>query len=100
MKENTVTQEQIDKLIQNADVDVRTVFDKCTLVTVKLENGFVITESSSCVDPKNYNENVGKEICIERIKNKLWELEGYKLQCSLSSNNECNFFRQRFNRVD
>lgn len=105
MKENTVTQEQIDNLIKKADIDVRTVFDKCTLVTVKLENGFVITESSSCVDPKNYNENIGKEICIERIKNKLWELEGYKLQCSLFSNRvsetgNCNFFRQRFNRVD
>ena len=80
---NKVTQEEIDELIKNAEIDVKTVFEKCTLVTVKLANGFVITESSACVDKANYDENMGKEICLERIKNKLWELEGYKLQCKL-----------------
>lgn len=59
------------------------MFDKCTLVCVKLENGFVLTESSACVDPANYNEEIGKEICFERIKNKIWELEGYRLQCDI-----------------
>ena len=59
------------------------MFDKCTLVCVKLENGFVLTESSACVDPANYNEEIGKEICFERIKNKIWELEGYRSQCDI-----------------
>lgn len=81
---NTVTQEQIDNLINEAEIEVITVFEKCTLVTVKLKNGFVLTESSACVDKINYDMEIGKEICIERIKNKLWELEGYKLQCELS----------------
>lgn len=77
---NTVTQEQIDRLISNATVDVKTVFGKTTIVSVQLENGFVFVESSSCVDPANYNEVMGAEYCMERIKNKLWELEGYLLQ--------------------
>ena len=80
---NTVTEQEINKLLEDAEIDVKTVFEKCTLVTVKLANGFVITESSACVDKANYDENMGKEICLERIKNKLWELEGYKLQCKL-----------------
>lgn len=87
MAKNTVTQEQIDKLIGQALVDVKTIFDKCTVVTVKLENGFVLTESSACVDKANYDEKLGSQICIERIKNRLWELEGYKLQCELSPSN-------------
>ena len=78
-----VLREEIDNLIETAEIDVKTVFDKCTLVTVKLANGFVLTESSACVDKANYDESMGKEICLERIKNKLWELEGYKLQCKL-----------------
>ena len=82
-KLNTVTQEDIDKLMESAEIDVKTVFEKCTLVTVKLANGFVLTESSACVDKANYDEELGKEICLERIENKLWELEGYKLQCKL-----------------
>lgn len=80
---NTVTEQEINKLIEEAEIDVKTVFEKCTVVTVKLANGFVLTESSACVDKANYNEELGKDICLERIKNKLWELEGYKLQCKL-----------------
>ena len=53
------------------------------IVVCKLANGFVITESSGAVDPANYSEEIGKEVCMERIINKLWELEGYKLSCEL-----------------
>jgi hypothetical protein len=77
---NTVTQQQIDDLIKNAEVRTYTAFDKCTVVLVQLKNGFILTESSACVDPMNYDEDMGYEICMERIKNKLWELEGYVLQ--------------------
>lgn len=86
MAKNTVTQEQIDNMIREAQVSVKTVFAKCTIVAVQLKNGFVIVESSSCVDPMNYNEAQGMAICMERIKNKLWELEGYKLQNELGGN--------------
>lgn len=82
---NTVTQEQIDALIANAKVEVQTILGKCTTVTVQLENGFILTESSACVDPANYCEVTGKEICLNRIKNKLWELEGYCLQRAIYS---------------
>lgn len=81
--ENTVTTEQINKLIEKATIRVDTIFGKCTVVTAQLENGFVLTESSACVDPVNYNQEIGTSICLERIKNKLWELEGYRLQCRL-----------------
>ena len=80
MNNNTVTEEQINKIIENADVKVKSVFGKCTIVTVQLKNGFIITESSACVDPINYDEVVGINICMDKIKNKLWELEGYRLQ--------------------
>lgn len=80
---NTITQADIDKLIQESQIQVKTVFGKCTVVAVQLKNGFVIVESSACVDPMNYSEAMGTAICMERIKNKLWEMEGYKLQCEL-----------------
>lgn len=86
MTKNTVTQADIDKIIANSQISVKTIFAKCTVVAVQLPNGFVLVESSSCVDPINYNEAMGTAICIDRIKNKLWELEGYKLQCELGGN--------------
>jgi hypothetical protein len=75
---NTITQANIDSFIKN--VDVKTIGEKTTFVHVTLINGFELTESSSCVDPANYDEKMGAEICLERIKNKMWELLGFLLQ--------------------
>ena len=86
MNKNTITQTDIDNIIAKSQIKVQTVFAKCTIVSVQLPNGFVLVESSSCVDPINYSEAMGTSICIEKIKNKLWELEGYKLQNQLGGN--------------
>lgn len=80
-KRTSVTEQDIDEILKKSNVDIRTVFDKCTVVSVQLPNGFVIVEYSACVSPENYNRDLGVEICMSRIKNKLWELEGYVLQC-------------------
>lgn len=80
---NTVTQSVIDELMESCDIAVTTAFDKCTIVACKLPNGFVIVESSSCVDPSNYDEDMGVDICMKNIEKKLWELEGYMLQNQL-----------------
>ena len=80
---NTVTQSVIDELMESCDIAVTTAFDKCTIVACKLPNGFVIVESSSCVDPDNYDEDMGVDICMKNIEKKLWELEGYLLQNKL-----------------
>lgn len=76
---NSVTKRQIDELLEESEIKVETVYDKVTIVTCKLPNGFVITESSGAVSPANYDKKIGTEIYMERIENKLWELEGYAL---------------------
>jgi len=86
MSKNTVTPAQINAILDDSVIDVQTVLDKCTVVTCQLPNGFIIVESSACVDPANYNEKLGAEICLKRIESKIWELEGYKLQSELSEN--------------
>lgn len=86
MNENTVTQRDIQNILSKTVIEVQhKVFGKTTVVMAQLPSGFVITESSSCVDPENYDEKIGLEICIDRITNKIWELEGYVLQKKLSS---------------
>lgn len=76
----TVTQEQINELFNTAETREIVVFDKCLIVAYQFKNGFVIVESSACVDPKNFDIEVGRKICREHAENKLWELEGYTLQ--------------------
>ena len=80
MRENTVTKEQIESILKKSEFICDTHFDKCTVLTCRLPNGFTITESSACVDPKNYDKSIGREACMSKIRNKLWELEGYLLQ--------------------
>lgn len=78
-----VSKERIEHLMKTATYEVRTVFGKCTIVAAKLENGFIITESSACVDPANYDAAMGERICKDKIRDRLWELEGYALQKGL-----------------
>lgn len=76
----SLTPDNIDEIMDNCELEVSTVFGKCTIVACKLPNGFVLVESSACVDPINYDEHIGLEICLNKIRDKVWELEGYKLQ--------------------
>jgi len=77
---NYVPKETIDDLIARSEITVKTFFGKTTVVAMKLPNGFVLVESSSCVDPLNYDEAIGVQICKQRLEARLWELEGYRLQ--------------------
>ena len=78
----SISQQMVDDFIKK--VEVQTIGEKTTLVHVTLANGFAITEATSCVDPENYSEEIGAEICMERIKNKVWELLGFLLQTAVN----------------
>lgn len=74
-----ISQEMVDDFIES--IDVITMGDRTTIVKATLVNGFEIVKSSSCVDPDNYSEEIGKEFCMEQIKNEVWYLLGFLL-CS------------------
>ncbi|AIK38179.1 hypothetical protein COM13_11490 [Bacillus pseudomycoides] len=82
--DNTVTQQDIDNILEKTQWTVEEFHGKCTVVVAKLPNGFILTESSACVDPADYDMDIGMECCKERIVNKIWELEEYRLQCELA----------------
>lgn len=54
--------------------------DKTTVVQATCKNGFTIIDGSACVDPNNFNMEIGKECCMEHIKDKVWKLLGFLLQ--------------------
>lgn len=74
----TISQQNVDDFI--ADMKISTIGEKTTVVHATLMNGFEIIESSSCVDPANYNEILGADICKQKIKDKIWNLLGFLLQ--------------------
>ena len=75
-----IKEERIDRLMDTAEYEIITTFRKCTIVTARLENGFILTESSACVDEDNYDLGLGIRLCKDKIRERLWELEGYLLQ--------------------
>lgn len=76
----TITEEYIEEIMENSEFEVHTTFDKCTMVACKLPNGFVVSASSACVSPEDYDKNIGFDNCYEKIFNQVWELEAYRLQ--------------------
>ena len=66
------------------ETHVTTLGGKNTVVRAVLVNGFEIIESSACVDPKNYSEEIGADICMGKIKDKIWMLLGFLLQTAVS----------------
>lgn len=87
-KQNTVTEEDVKANMQDVYCTTLKPFDKpVTFVEVRMKNGFTVRESTTCVDPSNYDENIGKEICLKRIEDKIWLLLGYALQEKLYQNN-------------
>ncbi len=73
-----ITQEMVDGFIFKTVVT--TIGEKTTVVQATLRNGFEIIESSSCVDVANYDEELGKSICLAKIKDRVWYLLGFALQ--------------------
>jgi hypothetical protein len=65
------------------ETHISTIGEKTTLVRVVLVNGFEIIESSACVDKDNYSEEMGTEICLEKIKDRIWFLLGFLLQTAV-----------------
>lgn len=74
----SISQEMVDGFIKEAYAT--TLGEKTTVVRAVLVNGFEIVESSACVDPENYDKEMGKQICLEKIKDKIWFLLGFLLQ--------------------
>lgn len=82
MSENRVTEEQITAKIKDKKF---TVLEdgKTTICNLYLENGFTVRGESACVDPANFDKELGEEIAYKNAKEKVWELEGYLLQENL-----------------
>jgi hypothetical protein len=57
---------------------------KTTICFIILSNGFEIVGTSACVDPANFNQEIGEKIARDDAINKLWSLEGYLLQQKLN----------------
>lgn len=82
-----VTLEKIKELMCKVEYKVAVIEGTTTTHAVALLDGFSLAIGmSACVDPSNFNEELGRKYSIidaeEKAQSKLWELEGYRLKFS------------------
>ena len=51
-----------------------------TICIIILQSGFKVEGVSACVDPANYDQELGQKYAYENAYEKLWQLEGYYLK--------------------
>ena len=80
--EPSISQQMVDDFIE--ETEVLTIGEKTTFVRAVLRNGFEICDSSSCVSKENYDEEIGAEICMKHIKDKVWAFLGFLLETAIN----------------
>jgi hypothetical protein len=85
VQDNKLNLEDLKSTIEEVRYSV--VGQKTSVCALTLKNGFEVIGTSAPVDKKNFNEEIGKKIAYEKALNKLWETEGYRLQCAMFGDN-------------
>jgi len=73
-----VTPQMIEDKLAASKVDY-VVSGTMTLCIITLPNGYNLVGESACVDPANFDEEIGRAIAYRNASAKLWPLEGYAL---------------------
>lgn len=73
-----VTKEGIESRITKTDYMVLPN-STVTMCNITLENGYSVRGESACVDPRNFNLDIGQNLAYKDAFQKLWALEGYLL---------------------
>lgn len=73
-----VTKEGIEARILKSDYMVLPN-STVTMCNIVLENGYSVRGESACVDPRNFNLEIGQNLAYKDAFAKLWALEGYLL---------------------
>jgi Phage protein (N4 Gp49/phage Sf6 gene 66) family len=73
-----VTKDGIEKRIKSTDYMVLPN-STVTICSILLENGYSVRGESACVDPRNFDMEIGRQLAYRDAFSKLWPLEGYLL---------------------
>lgn len=76
---NKVTIDDLNALVDSGHTEYNHLAGTLTHCTITLPCGFQVTGESACIDPANYDEELGREIARKKAVNALWPLEGYLL---------------------
>lgn len=85
---NKVTPGAIEHLLAQSKVEFSVLNKKLTHCRITLPSGFIVTGESSCVDPAEYNKELGEKYAQNNAVQTLYMLEGYMLASALYEQRE------------
>lgn len=62
-----------------AKTDFHRLGETVTICSITLENGYSVRGESACVNPENYNKEIGEKIAYDNAFRQLWPLFGFLL---------------------
>lgn len=82
---NKITNDFLNSQI--ADVKFHRIDDTTiTIAIITLRSGFTVTGESACVDPSNFDAEIGNKIAYDNAFEKLWQLFGFELKQRIGGN--------------
>lgn len=75
-----LTVEDVDAFINAGEIHSEKFGNKTTLVQAVLPTGFEELAYSSCVDPANYDHELGTSLAVNKIRDSMWKCLGFVLQ--------------------
>lgn len=87
-----ITPAHIDQLLQKSQVGFwQPEGTTLTICVIQLPNGFCVTGESAAASLENFQEDIGQKLAFEKARDKVWELEGYRLKSELHAMEEATF---------
>lgn len=77
-KHNSVTIEEVKAAVRKKDFTVLQD-GRTTICLLTLDNGFTVRGESSCVDKRNFDQEMGEKISYENALDQVWMLLGFRL---------------------
>lgn len=74
-----VTKEFIESRISSTSFHRLSDSETLTICNITLDNGFSVRGESACVNPENYNKEIGEKIAYDNAFRQLWSPFGFLL---------------------
>ena len=98
LPERKLTKEFLESEIERAEYNRMTsTITHCTIVT---KSGFTFTGESACVDPNNYNKELGEKYAYENAFEKMWMPYGFWLHKALAETDYQSKLNEAQNLID
>lgn len=79
LKGERVTEAKIKDRIEKVEFLRAPSSPTLTICSIVVNNGYSVRGESACVDPANYNQQIGEKLAFEDAFRKLWPLFGFLL---------------------